>query len=522
MSVFSPISKLSHRITAKIMRPVTNKILNEIRISTKKVLNEVCNSRNAVLMSTRDSNTIPYYSGEKIRILFLFQMASIWPSWESFYESCINDPRFEVVFTLLKEDNPVSMSQMLSAESFLKSKGIPYVIFNDTILAQTQPHVVVIQTPYDWYRQKHVKSTILQRYGTRVIYITYGIEIADTEHAHRDHYKTAVRNCWRIYTFSDRMRADYATYCFNGIAARSFGHPKFDALYHKDKFKLPETAQKKANGRKIVLWHFHFPKFIKLEDGSQAMATPYLDEYLSFVKTIESSEDLFFIAQIHPKFLDCEEPLLTQTKQLIEELEKLSNVYIDKDDDYRPCLVNADYIITDRSAIMVEGATVGVPIQYMSNADYSEPLTEAVRPLIESYVQGHTAADMVAFVEDCRKGLDTQKEVREKAFHECIPYFDGLCGERIKNDIALSLMSPVQVQIDSMNMNGINTRDSVFVTNARTQKDHVEILDVLDNPNSVQEMDNNDIELLKNELVKYEERIHEVREIIDSLSNDNK
>ena len=73
-----------------------------------------------------------------------------------------------------------------------------------------------------------------------------------------------------------------------------------------------------------------------------------------------------------------------------------------------------------------------------------------------------------------------------------------------------------------MNMNGINTRDSVFVTNARTQKDHVEILDVLDNPNSVQEMDNNDIELLKNELVKYEERIHEVREIIDSLSNDNK
>lgn len=41
----------------------------------------------------------------------------------------------------------------------------------------------------------------------------------------------------------------------------------------------------------------------------------------------------------------------------------------------------------------------------------------------------------------CRKGEDPRKEERTKAFHECVPFFDGKCGERIKNDIIISLKS---------------------------------------------------------------------------------
>ena len=436
-SALKPVADFSRKIVRKLMDPIINEIVQETRNSI---------SAASSLAAQRSNCVTPYYCGEKIRILFIFQMASLWPSWESFYESCIKDSRFCVTFTLLKENNPISMSQMLSAESFLQSKGIPYVLYNDALMAKVRPHVVVLQTPYDWYRQRHAQSNILLRYGARLIYITYGIEIADTEHAHKDHFTTAVRNCWRIYTFSDRMRADYAIYCGNGIAARSFGHPKFDALFHKNRFVLPTEVQDRANNRPIFLWHLHFPKFIIQEGSAPVMATPYLSEYLQFIKIIKSSRDFFFIAQIHPKFMDCEEGLRNQARKLIELLENLPNVYIDRNDDYRPCLVCADFIITDRSAIMVEGAAVGVPIQYMLNADYSEPLTEAVKPLVDSYVQGYTAADMASFVEDCRKGIDTQKEAREKAFRECIPYFDGHCGERIKDDIADSLMTPEQRQ----------------------------------------------------------------------------
>ena len=128
----------------------------------------------------------------------------------------------------------------------------------------------------------------------------------------------------------------------------------------------------------------------------------------------------------------------------------LDNVYFDFDDDYRPCLVSSDYIITDRSAIMVEGGACGVPILYMSNIEYSEPMTAAIKPLVDSYAQGHNYSDMVDFLERCREGVDREKEQREKAFRECIPFFDGHCGDRIKEDIAESLMTVEQRQILSL------------------------------------------------------------------------
>ena len=60
-----PIANFFRKIVFKLMQPVTNKLIVEIR-----------NSANASSMMTavRNSNIIPYYSGEKIRILFIFQM----------------------------------------------------------------------------------------------------------------------------------------------------------------------------------------------------------------------------------------------------------------------------------------------------------------------------------------------------------------------------------------------------------------------------------------------------------------
>ena len=90
---------------------------------------------------------------------------------------------------------------------------------------------------------------------------------------------------------------------------------------------------------------------------------------------------------------------------------------------------------------MIEAAAIDRPILYMSNSDYQEPLSEAVKPLVESFVQGHTCQDMMNFLNQCKKGIDMGKESRAEAFKKCIPAFDGLCGERILNDIIMSIES---------------------------------------------------------------------------------
>ena len=88
---------------------------------------------------------------------------------------------------------------------------------------------------------------------------------------------------------------------------------------------------------------------------------------------------------------------------------------------------------------MVEAGSRNIPVLYMYNPDFNEPLTEAIAPLIESYYQGTTSNDMEEFLDMCQNNEDPLWIKRKKAFAQCIPYFDGKCGERIKEDIIEAL-----------------------------------------------------------------------------------
>ena len=125
---------------------------------------------------------------------------------------------------------------------------------------------------------------------------------------------------------------------------------------------------------------------------------------------------------------------------LMNTLYAQENVYVELADDYRSAVIAADYIILDRSAVMVEAGACGVPVLYMHNSTYDEKMTEAIQPLVESYYQGTTAGDMIQFVEMCKSGEDPLFKLRENAFKKCVPMFDGMAGERICNEIAEALL----------------------------------------------------------------------------------
>lgn len=173
--------------------------------------------------------------------------------------------------------------------------------------------------------------------------------------------------------------------------------------------------------------------------------TPDINEYIRFVEKISEYKDYFFIFMPHPRFKAPTKDYNLQELacSLVDSLERLDNVYIDTADDYRNSLMNADYIIVDRSAVMVEAAAVQAPVLFMYNPDYFEPVTDAIRELIDSYYQGSTFDDMVGFMEMIRAGKDPRKEEREAAFRKCIPYFDGKCAERIMDDIESGLKEEI-------------------------------------------------------------------------------
>ncbi len=380
---------------------------------------------------------VPFRKGEKIRIVFLYQIASFWPSWELLFEAMKEDNRFNVELVLLDETAREAF-QMVTAEEFLKKKNINYTLFEDFELEEFNPHIVVIQTPYDeWHRKREHWSASFKSKGYRIIYIPYGIEISDTEDSHYMHFcQHVIVNSWRVYTFSDLMKRDYRKYSYNREAVRALGLPRFDALFYKERFELDDELKQRIAGRKVILWKVHFPKIIT-ENTKEVFVTPDVNEYLRFANKIPEYKDFFFIFMPHPRFKAPvkDEELQYLIGELADMVEKMENVYVDTKDDYRNSLMNADYIITDRSAVMVEAAAVHVPVLFMYNSEYYEPVTKAVEELVNSYYQGSKYEDMVQFMDMAGRGRDYKKEERETAFRNCIPFFDGKCSARLMDDI---------------------------------------------------------------------------------------
>ncbi len=403
----------------------------------------------------------------------MYQVASYWPTIESFYCACLADPDVDVQIFYI-DDMSVEQAQVKDSGRFLEERGIPYSVYSESGLKAYKPHAALYQPPYDVaYRNPSALSLHLINMGVRIVYIPYGIEIADTEDARYNHFFTyVIKNSWRIYTFSEIMQRDYFRYCPNRHAVKALGAPKFDSAFQKN---LPssEFILKKADGRKVILWKMHFPKLI-YEGMERRQVTPDLSEYITFAEHIEEYRDLFFVVMPHPMFFSqtIDRGLSVYAQRLFEELETKDNVYFEKGADYRPALYGADGIITDRSALMVEAGLCGVPVLYMKNKSYEEPLTQAVKPLVDSYEQGTDAEDMLRFVENFRK--DGLKEVAERIANmrkRVVSFTDGKCGERILEDIK-----------DGVSETGNETIGIVFFGAGFICRHYMERLSIMDNP----------------------------------------
>ncbi len=127
-----------------------------------------------------ERNKVVYRKEDKLRIVFLYQIPSIWISWKSFYEACLRDPRIDCHLFLLEETG-TEKSQMKGAGKFLEENGLEYETIDSFSISEFRPHVLVMQTPYDnWHRKENHRSSIWKSKGIRLVYIPYGIEISDT------------------------------------------------------------------------------------------------------------------------------------------------------------------------------------------------------------------------------------------------------------------------------------------------------------------------------------------------------
>ncbi len=152
--LFRPLANLARKITCKLKRDVIRHVDKSIKSNVNRSINR---------------EPIPYENGEKVRVMFLFQAASLWLSWESFYEACMADSRINVQYCILDELYG-DITQMLTAKEFLDEKELDYKVYSDKLFSRFNHHVLVMLTPYDYgHRRLHVRSATFRNKGTRIV-----------------------------------------------------------------------------------------------------------------------------------------------------------------------------------------------------------------------------------------------------------------------------------------------------------------------------------------------------------------
>ena len=426
-------------------------LLSSIAISVQNI-----NSKQLIVNGFFATNKEHLHKGEKIRMVFLFQTIQHWASWESVWEECANDSRLDariVVFEYSKMYRYHSMPDVEKAYTntkppgeFLKQRGIEFTNFENFDLDLFRPHIILLQQPHEITRPFFLSKDYLKTKGIRLVYIPYGIELPldSPEYKIGELNKPLVNDSWRTYTISAEMKDEYVRYTDNfGTMVRATGHPKFDGLYHAERYPLPNAIKECIKKRKLGFWNIHFPLFRYVADENKYVWTTFsFEEYEQFAMKIAGfKKNVFFIASTHPAFhARCAQAGIGEkAKKFIELLNGMDNIAYIHGEDYRPSLINADFIMTDHSALSADAGATMKPVLFLDYPNRINKIGGPVGNLIENYYHGSTAEDVAAFIEMCIKDEDPLKEARDIAFRKAVPYFDGLCGHRIKEDIINSL-----------------------------------------------------------------------------------
>ena len=382
---------------------------------------------------------------EKIKIYFLFHSEAFWPSWKSFWKACLADERVEakMIYCPVKPQNSGYEGQFVNSENWLKSQDIPYVKADETDWSRDKPHVVVMQTPYDEYhRLPCFRSDVFRKSGIRVVYISYGLEFTEDALSIYNHFKLPLfSNAWRIYKFSDALVRDYKKYCPAGNRhVVCVGHPKFDALLEVANTTLPHAFESRVGGRKVVVWHTHFPCNYSYKDGKNVCSTFSWENDLKILELVEKNKDLFFVFMPHHLFFGVFENVFNISKSEIyafkKRLELAENCLI-WTDSYPEILRRADAFMGERSAVTMEMLVTGKPVLYLEQVP--EVYNAFGKAVISSYYYAADVSAVEPFLQMVKNGEDPKKQKRMRVKNHFLHYLDGKCGERIKDDIIREL-----------------------------------------------------------------------------------
>lgn len=365
------------------------------------------------------------HTGEKIKVVFIFQMPALWSKQSGIYEEMKKRENIEVTILSVPEYDIRTKQHNLK-----ENIAYEYAIENNIATAvnalepggwkclrELHPDYVFYQRPYEEYLPEIYRAKEVCAYA-KTCYVPYAYFLTTSGEMRLDYGRGFARNIYMNFVTSkdaerkvrDKFRI---THKLGVKKVKYLGAPILEEIF-KTKQNHNEISVWKNWGCKQeqfkILWTPRWTMDEKI-GGSH-----YFDYDDNFLKLLKENEDMFLAFRPHPlAFANyIREGLMSESE--IENLEQMynksHNMVIDHRAGYMDTFWASDLLVTDISSMAVEYFVTGKPIIMCDTKLSLSPLFE---DLISCMYWAKNWSEVENIILNLKQGNDVLKSKREEA-----------------------------------------------------------------------------------------------------------
>ncbi len=302
-------------------------------------------------------------------VVFLPYKASMWDCFQSIYDACKKDSRFQAYVVPIPyynfDKNRNIVSESYEGEVIAQFVEITdYRTFN---LADRKPDIIFIHNPYDAYnRVTQLKETYfsseLVKYTDHLVYIPYYVSKKYTKDSMT--VLPGVKNSWKTIVQSEDLKQQYIKNGIRQEQVEALGSPKFDMVLKAQKeYTGVPTEWSVLSGKKVYFYNTHL-------DGLMNHVDLFLDKVQGIIECIGRHPNTALLWRPHPLSLETLQTFhpeaYSRYVELIEKFKRDGNgVYDDTPSLERTIAVSDAYIGEEQSSVSQLYEITGKPMYYI-------------------------------------------------------------------------------------------------------------------------------------------------------------